>query len=212
MSGGEGGAKRKGSGNRESTREADTNLHEAQAVQRGRGEPEEQALRPPADQQPFEIVALGKRKRGRMVRSRAESSDNRCIGIGIDGGAGDDLAKEIGVDAAGTGERRQVSANAQQFHRPQVDVLVRTCGAFGMGGGRRELRWIDDNEIEAARCVAAFAQFGKGVGFEIHHAFAIQRRVDRDVVARLLRAFAELSIETTLVAPPASAANVKPPV
>ena len=82
-----------------------------------------------------------------------------------------------------------------------------------MRGRRRELGRIEDNEIEAGSPVAQLAQLGEGVRFAPLRAVGGQRWIAREVLAGEGDApSAELSIETTRAAPPASAASVNAPV
>ena len=100
---------------------------------------------------------------------------------------------------------------AQQHQRQAVDVLVGARRALGVGDGRRELRRVEDDRVEAAAALRGRRAALVDVGIDR----LVARRVEAvqgDVGGGALQRRAEESIAVTCAAPPASAATLKPPV
>ncbi len=99
------------------------------------------------------------------------------------------------------------SLSAQQVH-----VLVRARRALGVRSRRREFRRIEHDQVESGAPVAHLAQFREGVRLAPLRAIGRQCGIAREVLAPERQRFAsELSIDTTLAAPPASAASANAP-
>ena len=102
---------------------------------------------------------------------------------------------------------------AQQHEREAVDVLVGARRALGVGGGRRELRRVEHDRVEAAAAASSsVAQRLVDVGVERLVARRVEAVAARRVPSARASAGADESTLVTCAAPPASAATLKPPV
>src|SRR5882762_11501566 len=120
----------------------------------------------PFQQQPFQVLALGKLDSHRMVRRSAVALAEKERGAGVRGGAGDDFLEELGRNAAGAGKSREQPSPPQQLQGIQVDVLVTARGAFGVFRCRCELRRVEHDEVELPAFALQLAQGPEHVGFE----------------------------------------------
>ena len=120
-----------------------------------------------------------------MIGARAELAHDLHVRLGVDRGARDDLLEEIGRHAARARERGEHAAGLEHLEREQVDVLVRAGSALRVRRGRRELRRIEDDEVERRARVAQAAQVDERVRLDPLAARRVEARVARDVRARL---------------------------
>src|SRR6185503_12917379 len=140
------------------------------------------AILPLRDQQPLQVLTFGKIQCHGMVGRGAEALDDLRIGGGIDRGTGDDRLEKLCGHAARARERREQAARFQQLQREQVDVLVGACGVLRQGRGRRELRRVEDDEIERAAAIAQLPQMREHIGLRELEPRGIER-VCREILA-----------------------------
>src|SRR5690348_8561491 len=118
-----------------------------------------------------------------MIGGCAEATDDGCVRAGIERRAGDDLLEEVGRYPAGAGEGREQASGPKQLQREEIDVLVGAGGLRRVVSGGRELRGIEDDEVETGARVAQAAQLREDVGVAPFGAGAVEAVVG-DVRAR----------------------------
>ena len=116
------------------------------------------------DEQALEIFAFREIQGHRMIGRPGQATHDARLAPGIVRGAGDDLLEQFQPDAAGTGVGHQQAAWLEQAEAEQVDVLVGARCALGMGGRRRELGRIEDDQVEQPAILAEIAQRLKDIG------------------------------------------------
>lgn len=102
-----------------------------------------------------------------MVGRLAQGVDDLNFAGGVYGGAEEDFLEEVGADEAGAGEGGEEAAGVEEAHRQPVEVFVAAGGGVDVAFAVGEFGGVEDDDVEAAICVAVVAQELEGVGDNI---------------------------------------------
>ncbi len=133
------------------------------------------------DEQALEIFAFRKIQGYRVIGRAGQATDNARLAPGIQRSPGDDLLEQLQPDATRTGVGHQQAARLEQAKTEQVDVLVGTCGAVGMGSRGGELGRIEDDQVESPPGLAKIAQRLEDIGLQPLGTLGRQLRIERQV-------------------------------
>ena len=133
------------------------------------------------NEQTFEIFAFREVQGDRVIRCPGQTTDDARFTTRIMGRIGDDFLEQLEPDAAGARVSHQQATRLEQAETKQVDILVGTRRALGMGGRGRELGRVENYQVKLATGLAEIAQCLEDICLLPLGSFRRQLRVERQI-------------------------------